>query len=174
MSTSLPFRQGVVIVVRHPVNHTVLLGKRPDTGTWQFPQGGIDTTDGESPLQACMRELQEETGLLPHQVTLVKTAERTVRYYFPPYLQSNNPNEQSTDKPVIEESVLWKKWAGQEHTWFLLQLCSGVEPDLSLASDDEFCEFEWVDPVVAVERIVSFKRDNYIEALRMLSLLKYQ
>ena len=40
----------------------VFAGRRIDSRAeaWQMPQGGIDA--GESPLQACMREMREEIG----------------------------------------------------------------------------------------------------------------
>ncbi len=45
----------------------VLLVKRRDVPVWVLPGGGIDA--GESPEMACLREVQEETGL---HATLVR------------------------------------------------------------------------------------------------------
>ena len=39
----------------------VLLAKRTDNGLWCLPGGHVDV--GETLVQACLRELQEETGL---------------------------------------------------------------------------------------------------------------
>ena len=39
----------------------LLLCKRKDINSWQFPQGGIDF--GETPLKAAKRELFEEVGI---------------------------------------------------------------------------------------------------------------
>lgn len=53
------------------------LTKRP---LWEFPKGGIDK--GETALDAALRELEEETGLSPEDVTLVPGFEHTERYRF--------------------------------------------------------------------------------------------
>ena len=51
--------------------------KRP---LWEFPKGGVD--EGETVLQAALRELSEETGIAAHEVTLVADFERTEDYRF--------------------------------------------------------------------------------------------
>ncbi|MEO8691350.1 MAG: NUDIX domain-containing protein, partial [Candidatus Saccharimonas sp.] len=40
----------------------ILLIQRADTGDWALPGGFID--QGETPIEASLRELQEETGLV--------------------------------------------------------------------------------------------------------------
>ena len=42
-----------------------------DAGAWSIPKGEFD--DSETPLQAAMREFQEETGILPHNPLLFQT-----------------------------------------------------------------------------------------------------
>jgi 8-oxo-dGTP pyrophosphatase MutT (NUDIX family) len=53
------------------------LTKRP---LWEFPKGGVD--DGETVLQAALRELFEETGILESEVRLVPEFQRTEDYRF--------------------------------------------------------------------------------------------
>ena len=53
------FRPNVGIILLNARNQ-VFWGKRLRTHSWQFPQGGIK--HGESPEQAAVRELREETG----------------------------------------------------------------------------------------------------------------
>jgi 8-oxo-dGTP pyrophosphatase MutT (NUDIX family) len=52
--------KGVGIVVLQ--NGKVLLGKRKDSGEWGLAGGGIDP--GEEPLEAAIRELREEFGIV--------------------------------------------------------------------------------------------------------------
>lgn len=53
-----------------------LLMKRPESGTWCFPGGFVDVT--ESPAEAAVREVKEETGLD------VEITELVDQYYSPP------------------------------------------------------------------------------------------
>jgi bis(5'-nucleosidyl)-tetraphosphatase len=53
------------------------LTKRP---LWEFPKGGVD--EGETVLQAAMRELFEETGIRETEVKLIPEFQRTEDYRF--------------------------------------------------------------------------------------------
>ncbi len=58
--------EAATIVVRNSETAKFLLMKRADSkkmmpGKWEFPGGGID--EGETPEEAALRELEEETGL---------------------------------------------------------------------------------------------------------------
>ena len=58
--------EAATIVVRNPENGKILLMKRADSkkmmpGRWEFPGGGVEAE--ETPEEAALRELEEETGL---------------------------------------------------------------------------------------------------------------
>ena len=70
-------------------------------GAWQMPQGGIDP--GETPRDAALRELREETGLEPRAVTLRAALAEPVSY----------------DLPEDLVGKLWKgRYKGQSQHWF--------------------------------------------------------
>ena len=54
----------------------LLLCKRKNINSWQFPQGGIDF--GESPLKAARRELYEEVGIKKEDVKSVSYTHLTL------------------------------------------------------------------------------------------------
>ena len=61
------YRLNVAMIVFNEENK-VLLCRRKNSENWQFPQGGVD--GDEDITEAMYRELNEEVGLLPEQVTI--------------------------------------------------------------------------------------------------------
>lgn len=110
---------------------------------WQFPQGGIDK--GETPEQAVVRELSEETGI--KQAKIIAYTEDWLRYDLP--------------EPLI--GVAWGGgYRGQAQKWFALRfLGSDDDIDLNSHGKPEFDAWRWVPLSEAVDLIVPFKRDLY-------------
>ncbi len=74
------FRANVGIVLMGG-DDLLFLGRRAGGRGWQFPQGGIRS--GEEAEQSLFRELREEIGLEPGDVTIVARTERWLRYRLP-------------------------------------------------------------------------------------------
>src|SRR5258706_15754583 len=108
------FRAGVVIVVRHPSDGTVLAFERADaTDEWQLPQGGL--TLGEEPIEAAWRELQEETALTAAEVAMRAEFPDWVAYEWPPEVMQVHGRD--------------GKRRGQVQKWFLFDaLDAGITP----------------------------------------------
>lgn len=129
-------------------NREVFVGKRIDSaqsGWWQMPQGGID--EGENPREAALRELEEETGIVPGKVAIVAEA----------------PHELIYDLPDDLKGTLWGgQYIGQRQTWFLMQFL-GTDTDIQLDAHNppEFCAWQWVTPEHLPGLIIPFKTDVY-------------
>jgi putative (di)nucleoside polyphosphate hydrolase len=128
------------------VNHEnkIFVGQRIDSQSdaWQMPQGGIDA--GETPLQAAMREMQEEIGT--DNATLIAELKTPLDYDLPPELAD----------------TMWHgQFRGQRQYWFLLKFL-GNDNDINLVTQHlEFKAFKWVDADNVPELAIHFKRDVY-------------
>ena len=126
----------------------VFAGRRIDSRAeaWQMPQGGIDA--GESPLQACMREMREEIG--------TNTAE----------LVSQHDDWLYYDIPLPLADRLWQgRYKGQKQKWMALRF-TGDDSDINIATEEpEFCEWKWLSPHDLVDLAVPFKRVVYQNVL---------
>ena len=111
---------------------------------WQMPQGGID--EGETPEEAALRELWEETGVTADKVTLEAMTDDWILYDLPEHLLG----------------MIWKgKYRGQKQKWALMRF-HGSDADIDIATDHpEFTEWKWMAPDELVENIVPFKRSVY-------------
>ena len=147
--STLPYRPcaGVMLLNR---NGQVFVGQRIDSTVeaWQMPQGGID--EGEDAETAAIRELGEETGVLPDKVELVAVAPDELFYDLPPDLIGK----------------VWKgKWRGQRQRWFLYRFL-GEDSDVDIATKhQEFRAWRWVDPTELPAIIVPFKKALYEDVL---------
>jgi putative (di)nucleoside polyphosphate hydrolase len=145
---SLPYRPCVGVLLANRAG-LVFAGERIDTpGAWQMPQGGIDA--GETPRDAALRELHEETGVPPALVTVEAETAGWVRYDLPPELLGK----------------VWKgRFRGQEQKWFLLRF-AGRDAEIDIATaHPEFSRWRWLEPADLLARIVPFKRAVYAQVL---------
>lgn len=144
--TTLPYRPCVGIMLLNRRGE-VFVGRRIDTpDAWQMPQGGIDA--GETPVQAALRELEEEIGTDRAEV-LAQTPD-WLRYDLPPELVG----------------VAWKgRYRGQEQKWVACRF-TGSDADITLATaHPEFDAWQWVAIDRVVELIVPFKREIYAQVV---------
>lgn len=112
---------------------------------WQMPQGGIDR--GETPSQAALRELGEETGLEPDQVELLDEYEPWLFYDFPPALKAK----------------LTGPYYGQRQKWFAYRF-TGSDTDFRLDRHTvEFDAWKWAKLEDAPGLVIPFKAAVYAE-----------
>lgn len=151
MIDSSGFRHNVGIILANRLGQ-VFWAKRVGRDAWQFPQGGMHAQ--ESPDETLFRELKEEIGLNPSEVSILARTRYWLRYRLPQKLIRNT-------KPVC---------IGQKQLWYLLQL---EAPDSAIHLDatqkPEFDGWQWVSYWYPLRQVVLFKREVYRRALRELA-----
>ncbi|MCY3984831.1 MAG: RNA pyrophosphohydrolase [Roseovarius sp.] len=143
--STLPYRPCVGIMLLNSEGH-VFTGQRLDYQgpAWQMPQGGME--EGEEPHEAALRELQEETGIVPELVEPIGESRFWARY----------------DLPLDLVPRLWGgRYRGQRQKWFLMRFL-GSDDDVAIDTETpEFSRWRWLPPAELPAAIVPFKRKVY-------------
>eukprot|EP00884_Botryococcus_braunii_P003217 jgi/Botrbrau1/12897/Bobra.0299s0014.1 len=114
-------------------------------GTWQMPQGGIDCP--EDHLEAAMRELKEETGIVSAKI--VHVARDWFKYEFPTEVRS-----------MLTGRML--QYRGQSQMWHLIHFYGNDrEIDLEHHGEREFSDYTWMPLDRLPDEVVAFKRQVY-------------
>ncbi len=152
---ALPYRPCVGLVILNE-DHKIFVGQRIDTkgDAWQMPQGGIDP--GESPLEAALREMNEETGIKRDRVTLLAESREWIPYELP--------------RSLVPK--LWKgRYRGQTQKWFAFRFL-GQDSEIDIRTKHpEFETWTWSARDDVLNRIVPFKRATYRKVLDEFSHL---
>ena len=142
---ALPYRPCVGLMLLNREGQ-IFAGQRRDNSrdAWQMPQGGID--DGETPREAALRELGEETGIAPDAVEVLRESEAWLPY----------------DLPRTLIPKLWDgRFRGQTQRWFALRYL-GPDSGINIQTEEpEFRNWAWMAHGELVRKIVPFKRDTY-------------
>lgn len=125
----------------------MLVAERNDfPGSWQFPQGGVDT--GESLEEAFRREMEEELGI---SAGLYEIVERRggYRYAFPPGHRKR------------------EIYTGQEQTYFRCDFVGDPARVRVDTAHPEFRSVRWIEPEEFQEAwLPDFKRAVYRQVMR--------
>jgi putative (di)nucleoside polyphosphate hydrolase len=135
----------------------VFIGRRAGFSgddAWQMPQGGIDP--GETPRDAAVRELAEETGVT--QVSFLAEAADWLSYDLPPDLLKSS----------------WRgRYRGQVQKWFAFRF-EGKDAHINILAPPggnkaEFAEWRWERLARTPELIVAFKRPVYGQVVKLFA-----
>ncbi len=121
----------------------------------QTVQGGID--DGETLIDAALREASEELGIDPSIVTILGVMEETFRYRW-------------TDQYLYLAKFPNSPYVGQEQRFVFAQIEPGTPMNLD-AHHREFVRVFWGTPQELIEGCWEMKRPGIIAALQYFGLL---
>jgi putative (di)nucleoside polyphosphate hydrolase len=133
--------QGLVFIGRRAGFHD-----GPGSFAWQMPQGGIDR--GETPREAALRELREETGVTSAEVI------------------GETPGWLSYDLPAEGTRGSWRgRYRGQAQKWFAFRFL-GPDSQINVLAPPgghrpEFDAWRWERLERTPELVVPFKRVVY-------------
>ncbi|MFE1601267.1 RNA pyrophosphohydrolase [Methylobacterium sp. ID0610] len=157
----LPYRPCVGIALFNR-DGLVFAGRRRGEGAlaaetqahaWQMPQGGIDA--GETPRDAALRELYEETNVRPEAVRFLAEA----------------PGWYSYDLPTFAAGQPWRgRYRGQTQKWFAFAF-EGDDGEIDIhrpgggAHKAEFEAWRWEPLANLATLIIPFKRPVYEQVI---------
>ncbi len=134
------FRAGVGAIITDGCGRVLALERSDIPNAWQMPQGGLE--EGEEPLQAVLREIQEETGIPSSQLKFSGAYPELLAYELPPPARSQ------------------KTGRGQVHYWFLFKLRERGNA-IDLHGSAEFRAWCWMSLEHLIDKTVEFRVPIY-------------
>lgn len=129
-------------IIKGPGGKIVLVEQKGNS--WSFPKGGIE--EGETPLQAAVREIREETGITGPK--LVQELGSYERY--------------SIGKDGVSEN---KEWGLQKKTLFLFAVPTDELPHRAPDPDGEITDVRFVTLAEAYDMLTHPKDKEFLKSV---------
>ena len=139
------YRAGAGAVIVNSAGQVLAMKRKQMADAWQLPQGGLEI--GESPLEAVLREIREETGIARNNLRQLISEPVLLVYELPPEFRSA------------------KTGRGQVHHWFLFRL-EGSHVAPSSGDGKEFDAWKWTTLEQLASEVVPFRRAVYQQLLK--------
>ena len=134
------FRAGVGAVIMDQKGLILSLERADIPNAWQLPQGGLEAN--EEPLKAVLREVAEETAILPKYLDLELAVPELLAYELPPPARNT------------------KMGRGQVQYWFFFRF-KGMENVIDVRGGGEFRCWRWLAFERLLEKTVNFRKNVY-------------
>ena len=145
------YRPNVALLLLNAQDELLICERLKPEGAWQFPQGGMN--EGESPLDALHREVEEEIGLPPSSYEVLESRDGYC-YLFPPEIRKRKKGKKT-------------EFDGQAQTYFLCRLKEGAPPINVDQNPREFSSHTWVEPsLFDLDWLPPFKHPVHRKVLR--------
>ncbi|VFP84595.1 RNA pyrophosphohydrolase [Candidatus Erwinia haradaeae] len=132
-------------VVAHNTNRQVLWVKRTNQDVWQFPHGGIQTS--ETPKIAMYRTLFETVGLNQQDVRIISESHHWVKYNLP------------IDLIHLKKEKICME---QKQKWYLVRLlCNDGAINIKNSHSPEYDDWQWVNYWYPIRYVIPFKKVLY-------------
>ena len=107
------YRPNVGIIIINTEGNLMWCRRKNHDG-WQFPQGGID--ENESPIEAAIREVEEETGLAEQDLNFIWES-KSWFFYDVPKERRNNTTRICENQSNIFDGYYYKRWFVAISNW---------------------------------------------------------
>ena len=136
------FRANVGAVITNGSGEVLAFERSDIKGAFQLPQGGLE--EGEDPLDAVYREIEEETGIDRSKLTYAAEHPEWLAY------------------ELSKETRTKKHGRGQVQKWFLFEF-AGTEGDIDVSGpgNREFRSWKWTTLEELIQTVPSFRKPIY-------------
>ena len=143
------YRPVVVLVIKNKDSKFLLVQSIKGTKPWTFPQGGIE--NGECPIDALFREIEEEVGIKESELEILE------ENFF--YKEVDAPLDRKDKRGFMKGKA------------YYFTFCSYTGKSKLVIQEEEINSYEWVDIVKLTELLKLGRKEKLNMTLEALDIL---